>query len=170
MNAQHTWTLHRAWTFGGALCAAVMLTLLHMQPARAQTGDYIRAGWTATLSTNAHGVSGKAEIIDAHTVRLTNFNYDGGGPQVYAYLGTADDNDAFADGIAIGGLLTRPDTPYVNETVDLVLPSELTLDGYDAISIWCVDFRVNFGSGTFAPADSSDGPRVYLPLLRAAAR
>lgn len=160
----------RLYRINVAIWGAICLWALAGTPAHAQSSDYPRAGWTTTLTTNAHGVSGTAEIIDARTIRLTNFNYDGGGPQVYAYLGATNDDDAFADGLAIGELLTRPGTPYVDATVDLVLPAELTLDGYDAISIWCVDFRVNFGSGTFAPADNGDGPRVYLPLMRAAAQ
>ena len=31
------------------------------------------------------------------------------------------------------------------------LPAGETLDGWNAVSVWCAEFRVNFGSGTFAP-------------------
>ena len=109
---------------------------------------YARAGWTTPLSTLQHGVSGTATIVDARTVRLSGFNYDGGGPQVYAYLGTSDAQAAFTVGKIIGPRLNRP-AAYVNATLDLQLPEGQTLDGFAAVSIWCADFKVNFGSGSF---------------------
>ncbi len=108
---------------------------------------YARAGWSARLSSLQHGVSGTVTIVDARTLRLSGFNYDGGGPRVYAYLGTGNNNAAFSAGPPIGALLQR--RPYVNETLDLQLPEGQSLDNYSAISIWCVEFRVNFGSGLF---------------------
>jgi hypothetical protein len=127
-----------------------------------QTPSDPRAGWIATLSTNSHGVRGTAEIVDARTIRLRNFSYDGGGPRVYAYLGTADTQEAFTIGTIIGPQLNRAE-PYVNTTIDLVLPDAAsTLDGFSAISIWCADFQVNFGSGSFQAPMSQ---RTFLPLL-----
>jgi Electron transfer DM13 len=108
---------------------------------------YARAGWSAPLSTLQHGVRGTATIIDERTVRITGFYYDGGGPRVYAYLGSNNTNAAFTNGRIIGPLLQS--RPYVNETVELKLPEGQSLDGSSALSIWCVEFRVNFGSGTF---------------------
>ena len=108
-----------------------------------------RVGWTASLSTLAHGVSGRATIVDARTIRITGFHYDGSAPLVYAYVGRDNTFSAFSAGRAIGALLLS--RPYVNETLDLQLPEGQTLDDFNAISIWCVQFRVNFGSGAFAP-------------------
>lgn len=108
-----------------------------------------RVGWSATLSTLAHGVSGRATIIDSRTIRVTGFRYDGNAPLVYAYLGRENTFSAFSVGRAIGALLQA--RPYVNETLDLQLPEGQTLDDFNAISIWCQQFRVNFGSGAFAP-------------------
>ena len=125
----------------------------------AAAGGYPRAGAQAELSTSAHNVSGTATIIDSNTIQVTHFNYDGGGPAVYFYLGTNDTQQAFVDGISIGGLLTG--TAYSNDTVTVSLPAGQTLDGYNALSVWCVDFAANFGSGTFQPHiesyDSSNG-------------
>lgn len=111
---------------------------------------YARAGWVANLSTLQHGVSGKVTIVDARTIRITEFNYDGGGPQVYAYLGEQNTNPAFQAGRVIGARLNRG-TAYVNATLELQLPEGQTLDELTAVSIWCADFRVNFGSGVFKP-------------------
>jgi hypothetical protein len=94
-----------------------------------------------------HGVRGTVTIVDDRTIRLSNFYYDGGGPRVYVYLGAENSNAAFTSGRVIGPLLQR--RLYVNETLELQLPEGQTLDGFKAVSIWCDEFRVNFGSGSF---------------------
>jgi hypothetical protein len=149
------------------LFALIVLLCGATQPARAQQAQkpaaYARAGWSLNLSTLAHGVSGTATIIDEHTVVLNNFNYDGGGPQVYAYLAVTDTRNAYYGGIPIGPLLTRPNQPYVSQTLTLTLPSTQTLDAYNALSIWCVDFGVIFGSGTFtAPVPMTLTQKVFV--------
>jgi hypothetical protein len=145
-----------------AFTCLLLLSLLGLMAApastQAQPAAYARAGHTLTLGTRAHGVSGKATIIDERTVVLSNFNYDAGGPMVYAYLGTADSQSAFESGIAIGGRLNNRLTPYVNEVVTLTLPAGQTLDGYGALSIWCREFNANFGSGAFAAPPATGTP------------
>lgn len=112
---------------------------------------YARAGWVASLSQLQHGVSGTVTIVDERTLRLSDFNYDGGGPQVYAYLGGDDTSAAFRAGKLVGPRLNRASPAYVNATLDLQLPEGQTMDGFTAVSIWCSDFHVNFGSGAFRP-------------------
>lgn len=109
--------------------------------------NYERTEWKAQLSTLSHDVSGVVEIIDADTLRIENFNYDGGGPGVYFYLAPENTYESFLTGLPIGPLLTG--TVRTNDTLTIDLPDGLTIDGYNAISVWCIDFSVNFGSGTF---------------------
>ena len=116
-------------------------------PAGPEPSTGARAGWTATLSTLAHGVSGRATIVDEDTFRLDEFFYDGGGIIVYAYLGATDSNAAFASGLETGPQLVGP--PFNGGSLVIDLPPGQTLDGYNAVSIWCVAFGVSFGSGTF---------------------
>ena len=111
------------------------------------TFAYERSGWRAQLSTLTHGVSGTVTIMDRDTLRIENFHYDGGGPAVYFYLGQSNDNAAFSQGLALPPLLSG--TTYRGDELQVDLPAGRTLDGYTAISVWCVDFAVNFGSGTF---------------------
>lgn len=106
-----------------------------------------RTGWTATLSTEAHGVSGRAVIVDEDTYRLEDFSYDGGGISVYAHLGEADSTAAFASGLQTGPQLLG--MPFSGGSLEIDLPAGETLDGYNAISIWCVAAGTSFGSGTF---------------------
>jgi hypothetical protein len=114
-------------------------------------GSYPRAGYEAELSTLFHSVSGTATIVDANTILIEQFNYDGGGPVVYFYLGTEETQAAFINGIPIGPLLSG--TARNNDEMVIHLTGSTTLDGYNAISVWCVDVSANFGSGTFIDPD-----------------
>ena len=113
---------------------------------------YPRAGWQATLSTNAHGVRGTVTIVDADTFRVDNFFYDGGGINVHFILAASNNNPAFtagliADSLPAPGFLGQVHT---GDSVTVDLPAGQTLDGYNAVSLWCIPARANFGSGTFA--------------------
>lgn len=127
------------------LIAVVLLLALVTDVAFAQF--YPLAGWEAQLSTASHNVSGTVRIIDQDTLSVENFTYDGGGPAVYFYLGADNTHNDFSHGIPAGPLLTG--TVYQNDTLTIDLPPGYTLDEFDAISVWCVDFQVNFGSGRF---------------------
>jgi len=119
-------------------------------------------GWRAELNGQFHNVGGAVTIVDDDTVRVDDFTYDGGGPLVYFYLGASDSYNSFLTGLSIGPLLTGEfDGSQAPLVIDL--PSGQTLEGMNAISVWCAEFNVNFGSGTFAapppvPGDyNSDG-------------
>ncbi len=112
-----------------------------------------QVGWQADLSTYYHNVSGTVTILDDDTVQVDDFTYDGGGPFVYFYLGASQSSSDFGSGLQIGSQLAH--TPYDGTQGPMVLqlPSGQTLEGYHAISVWCVEFHVDFGSGTFGPVE-----------------
>jgi hypothetical protein len=116
-----------------------------------------QVGWRAEFTkipTTSHNVSGSVSIVDENTVRVDNFTYDGGGLDVRFYLGHENTTNAFKSGLAIGSQLFG--TSYDGTQLPLVidLPAGQTLEGWNAISVWCVDVSVSFGSGTFVPANS----------------
>lgn len=131
----------------------------------AGSGEYPRAGAKAALVTYYHQVSGTATIVSSNTIHVHNFNYDGGGPAVYFYLGTNATHDAFAGGIYFTNVLSG--TTYSNDTVVVTLPGDQTLDGYNALSVWCADFSIDFGSGTFQPYIDTIGRVENETTLRA---
>ena len=146
-------------TFARIFALLALVGLMLPTPTRATT-IYPRAGWVARLSTNQHGVRGFAEIVDARTVRLNHFYYDGGGPRVYAYVGISNTNSALGSGLVMEQQLNGKGA-YADATITLTLPiSGPTLDDYAAISIWCADFKVNFGSGSFMGS-------TFLPIVLA---
>ena len=109
--------------------------------------SYPRTGFQANLSTVAHNVSGQVHIVDSDTVRVEHFNYDGGGISVYFYLGASNTPAAFASGLRIGPQLFG--TAYSDATLMIDLPASTNLNGYNAVSVWCVAAGSSFGSGTF---------------------
>lgn len=107
-----------------------------------------KIGQTGFFNTLAHNVAGKAEIIDNCTIKITQFSYDGGGPDVYFYAaidGAYNSEASFRIGNRLNGI------SYENGEFTLKLPNNKTLDDLNGISVWCVEFSANFGDVTFAP-------------------
>ena len=105
-----------------------------------------KIGQTAELVEAFHDVGGTATIIDDCTIRITDFTYDAAGIDVrlYGALG-----GAFESGFPMGDDLVGP-VPYMGETLDFELPDGMTMDDLDSVSIWCVDFAISFGDGSFS--------------------
>ena len=117
--------------------------------ARAQGQE--RVGWEAQLSTLAHGVSGTVRIVDEFTLEVEHFSYDGGGISVYFWL----DDPAFQgegvdyeNGVPVGSDLVQ--MGFVDADL-LIDTGDVSLDGHDGISVWCVAAGVSFGDGIFVP-------------------
>jgi hypothetical protein len=104
-------------------------------------------GWKAELVEYQHDVAGTATIIDNCTVEITHFTYDGTGIDVRVYGGVGGDYGA---GFAMTDDLLKTGG-YDDETLVATVPDGRTLDDLDGISVWCVDFAIDFGSDTFAP-------------------
>lgn len=129
----------RIWVLfaGGAAVTAV-----------ATADPYPRAGWQAPLvGTPSHGVSGVVTIVDADTIQVDHFYYDGTGISVYFYLGADATRASFTNGRRIGPQLLGP--AFVDASMAIDLPAGTTLDGANAISVWCEVVHIDFGSGTF---------------------
>ena len=111
---------------------------------RGCAADSPQIGKSAFFSSLQHGVSGRATIVSNCEIEVDQFNYDGGGIDVRVY-GAIDGN--FIDGISLSNDLTGPS--HNNETFNIFLPADTDFDTINSLSIWCVDFRVNFGSLQF---------------------
>jgi hypothetical protein len=111
---------------------------------------YPRAAWVADIPPGLHSVEALLTIVDQQTLQVEHFTYDGTAPLVYFYLGASDNDIDFENGLQLEPLLDRA---YEDESLTLTLPEGETLDGYNAISVWCAQFSINFGSASFtAPA------------------
>ncbi len=112
------------------------------------------AGWQATLGAYNgagpfHNVSGTVTIVDADTIQIDDFTFDGGGLAVYFYLSPSE-STLGVNNLEIGPDLlgTVYDGTQAAFTIDL--PAGTTIDGYHAVSVWCKPAGASFGSGTFA--------------------
>lgn len=131
----------------GAACGAPAPDVAPDAPLPLVDGAPSRVGQVATLTTHAHGVRGTVEVVDARTLVVRDFWFDGDGLSVFFYLGRAG---TYAGGRAVGADLLRA-KPYEGETITLALPADVTVDDFDGISVWCVPAGANFGDGLFAP-------------------
>lgn len=107
-----------------------------------------KIGYSGFFETFAHNVAGKATIVDDCTIKITQFDYDGGGPLVYFYGAINHDYEgesAFVMSQAING------REYQNEEFLLRLPDGKTLNDLTGIAVWCVEFNADFGHMEFTP-------------------
>jgi len=105
----------------------------------------VMVGWEAELQTFFHDVEGTVAIQDGNTIAFEDFTYDGTGPAVYFYL-TEDLADVEA-GFILGFLPSG--TSYFEDSFTLELDAGKSLSEFSAISVWCQDFDIDFGSGVF---------------------
>lgn len=103
-----------------------------------------RVGQTLRLVSKAHGVQGSAIIIDDCTIKVDGFSYDGGGVDVRFYGGIDDD---YANGFPMTENLVG--TPFSNQSLNITMPADKSLDDLNGLSVWCYDFTVSFGDGRF---------------------
>lgn len=119
------------------------LGLVDAMPSSECGNDHPMVGATGTFETFAHQVMGDARVIDNCTIEISNFTYDGGGPDVFFY-GALDHDYAGSTGFKMGDQLNG--RAYMNEAITVILPENKTLDDLNSISVWCVDFNADFGN------------------------
>jgi len=97
-----------------------------------------------TLVVQAYAVSGKVEHLSDHTIRITNFSYNGGGlPGVVVWLHRSRDQDEERSGTPISPDLFG--TNFVNETLVYPIPAEIGEADFGYVSIYCEPGLVNYG-------------------------
>ncbi|CAL1686322.1 unnamed protein product [Lasius platythorax] len=97
------------------------------------------------LSELHHGVSGEVYAVDARTLFIKDFTYDGEGPAAFFYAGNSKGpgNSGFRvrDEHGTTNVLKR----YRKKDITLTLPDGKTLNNIKWFSVWCDEFSVNFG-------------------------
>ena len=135
------------------LSAALFMLVCASQSAFAQMTPGV--GYQASLSTISNDVTGTVTILDADTLLVEDFTYDGLGPSVFFYLGTS--LSTFEYGLQIGTDLVGTAFDGTEDSFTIDLPAGVTVEGFNAISVWCVPFEASFGDGTFsAPTVKGD--------------
>ena len=110
--------------------------------------DHPKVGYTGDFQTYAHNVSGTVTIVDNCTLQVERFSYDSTAPIVYFY-GDTSANFLSDNAFIIGDILRDNSIAYENDSITVKLPNNKTLDDLEYLSVWCIDFRANFGDLRF---------------------
>ena len=107
------------------------------------TSDLIGQSRALRVS-NTYGISGTVTILSDCEVEISNFFYNGLGPNVSIYGGV---NGDFVNGVN----LTSPINGIVfeDETIRFFLPEGSTVDEINSFSVWCFEFDIDFSSASF---------------------
>lgn len=98
------------------------------------------------FNTLQHGVKGTVYFDGETKIVIENFQYDGQGPDAFFYVGTR------GQPIESGARIPYPKGSdailgkYSGETIILDLPSDMKTSDLRWISVWCRQFRVDFGN------------------------
>lgn len=161
MPPQHPWQPAAVL----ALVTSVVAILPVIAPRDALAQSTPGVGWQATLSRDYHNVSGTVTVLDADTLQVDDFTFDGGGIVVKFYLGASDSSTDFYNGLGLGDDLRGMAFDGTQGSFTVDLPAGATIDGYNAVSVWCEVAGVSFGSGTFQPTTTIPEPATAALLL-----
>ncbi len=106
-------------------------------------------GWVAEFTTHQHDVAGRAEILDASTIELQDFTFDGQG--INARLFLAVDGATFTEDYELSDNLVGE--AIDSETFEVQIPDQAELETWNLITLWCVPAAVSFGDGVFQPPE-----------------
>ena len=102
-------------------------------------------GQTRALSVSSlYGISGNITIVSDCEIEISNFFYNGSGPNVSLY---GANNGDFSAGVNMSEVLSG--RTWEGETLNLFLPEGTTFDDINSFSVWCFEFDVNFSSSFF---------------------
>ncbi|XP_064550220.1 protein Skeletor, isoforms B/C isoform X1 [Drosophila montana] len=108
----------------------------------------------------AHGLrSSNISVLDAKTFYIPNLHYDGAGPDAYFWVGNGSEPNLMGIKVPneVGSL--DPLRSYQGEDIEIQLPGSLTVYDIDWLSVWCVEYRHNFGH-VFIPKDLDVPPAL----------
>ncbi|GAV08475.1 skeletor [Ramazzottius varieornatus] len=103
-----------------------------------------------SFSTIAHGVQGEVYALDEATLFIKNFTYDGTSPDGKFVLSKtetiAEPFDVLADewGMKNDGLLE-----YNGKNIVVKLNKDTKISDFKALSVWCNDYKLDFGHVIF---------------------
>ncbi|XP_045780245.1 protein Skeletor, isoforms D/E isoform X1 [Maniola jurtina] len=93
-----------------------------------------------------HGVSSDPiVVVDAQTLLVPNFSYDGEAPDAKFWVGRGDKPSPQGIRIPDENGKETPLRKYDRKTIVLTLPGELTVFDIGHFAVWCEAFTVNFG-------------------------
>nr|XP_031843267.1 protein Skeletor, isoforms B/C isoform X1 [Nomia melanderi] len=107
--------------------------------------DYPKPQKLGTLS-GVHGVSSEPiVVVDAQTLLIPSFSYDGEAPDAKFWVGAGPTPSPQGIRVPDENGRTAPLRQYVRKTIVLTLPGDLTVHKIGHFGVWCEAFTVDFG-------------------------
>ncbi|XP_050536003.1 protein Skeletor, isoforms B/C-like isoform X2 [Daktulosphaira vitifoliae] len=116
------------------------INILNVSGTSAYYGKYL-----GPLKSYHHGLGGDVYAVDARTLHIRNFVYDGDGPAAYFYGSNGKQPGINGLKIRDESGSTNPLKKYSGDHLTITLPEGLTLHDIKWFYVWCEDFAVNFG-------------------------
>nr|CAD7434988.1 unnamed protein product [Timema monikensis] len=99
------------------------------------------------LTGKSHNVnSDSIEILDAKTIRILQFTYDGRGKDTHFWIGVGPQPSSKGSKVPDEHGYLDPLRGYTKEDVTLEIPGELTIFDIDWLSVFDVESKENYGS------------------------
>ena len=112
----------------------------------------VRVAYVGSFGPRSHPAEGTAVVLTDGTQTFLRFDDDfatDNGPDLNVYLHTAGP-DASVDDL-VGDFIDLGDLKGNVGAQNFVIPGDVDLDRYSTVSVWCVRFRVVFGTAELAP-------------------
>ncbi|XP_049880584.1 protein Skeletor, isoforms B/C isoform X2 [Pectinophora gossypiella] len=120
--------------------------------------EYPRPAKVGSLR-GVHGVSSDPiVVVDAQTLLVPNFSYDGEAPDAKFWVGRGEKPTPQGIRIPDENGKEAPLRKYDKKTIVLTLPGELTVFDIGHFAVWCEAFTVNFGHVTLPRSALSNVP------------
>ncbi|XP_014255074.1 protein Skeletor, isoforms B/C [Cimex lectularius] len=114
------------------------------------------------LSRRSHGVSsGPIQILDAKTILIPDFTYNGAGKNTYFWVGVGPQPSTKGYKVPDEYGYLEPLRLYSTETIRLELPGDLTIFDIDWFSVYDIEDKQNYGA-VLIP----DSPNVPPSLVK----
>nr|QUP51775.1 knickkopf 3 [Locusta migratoria] len=97
------------------------------------------------LKTLHHGVTGEVYAVDARTLHIRDFSYDGEGPAAFFWAGDTKSPSSYGFKVNDEKGTTNVLSRYRKKHITVTLPDNKTLRDIKWFSVWCDEFAVNFG-------------------------
>lgn len=139
-------------TSGGESAATVPATTAAAPPPTTEAEPAVRVAYVGSFGPRSHPAEGTVVVLTDGTQTFLRFDDDfatDNGPDLNVYLHTAAPDasvgDLVADFIDLGDLKGNIGAQ------NYVVPDGIDLDRYNTVSVWCVRFRVVFGTAELVP-------------------
>lgn len=103
----------------------------------------VEVGDVSTFA-GSYGVSGKATVVTARALRAAEFRASGTAPGMDIRIGKSSGSRRDFRVLRVLGRQS-----FSGATLDLELPSDVDLNGFDTFTVWCYEFNVIIAEGRF---------------------